>query len=97
MCDCMERSKCTIASGAMRIKLPTRIAGGDIHGRQVTDTRNLDVIGRLDEVSTFDRARWNKASAISGLRAERQGGRERFTSATYLQTPGHLDLLGGQR
>ena len=52
--DYMGRSKCTIAGGAMRIKLPTRIAGGDIHGRQVTDTRYLDVIRGLNEVSSFD-------------------------------------------
>lgn len=54
MGDYMERSKSTIASGAMRIELATGIAGGDIHGRQVANTRYLDVIRGLDEVSSFD-------------------------------------------
>jgi len=61
----------TIASGTMRIKLPTSIAGGDIQGCQVTDARYLDVIGGLDEVSAFDGARWDDTSSVSGLYAPR--------------------------
>jgi len=38
----------------MRVQLATRIAGGDIHGGQVADARYLDVIGRLNEVSSCD-------------------------------------------
>jgi len=44
----------TIASGTVRIKLPTRIASGDIQGSQVTSARDLDVIRGLDEVCSFD-------------------------------------------
>ena len=61
----MPRS--TIASGTVRIKLPTRITGGDIHRSQVADARYLDVIWRLDEMSSFDRPRWNDTSSVSGL------------------------------
>ena len=56
----------------MRIKLSTRITGGDIQRGQVADSRYLDVIGSLNEVGSLYRSRWNEASSVSGLAGERQ-------------------------
>jgi hypothetical protein len=44
----------TIASGTVGIHLATRITGGDIQGGEVADTRYLDVIGCLNELSSLD-------------------------------------------
>lgn len=58
---------CTISGCTVRIEFTTGIAGGDIHGGQVTDASYLDVIRGLNEMSSFDCPCRNNASAVSGL------------------------------
>lgn len=55
----------------MRIELTTGVAGKNVHFGKVTDTRYLDVIRGMNEVSSLDRPRWNETSPISGLASER--------------------------
>lgn len=56
-----------ISGGTMRIELTTGITGGDIHGGEITNTRYLDVIGGLNEVSSLNCSRGNEACSVSGL------------------------------
>lgn len=51
----------------MRIELTAGITGGDVHGGQVAGAGYLNVIGSLNEMSSFNRAGRNETSSVSGL------------------------------
>lgn len=51
----------------MRVEFTTGITGGDVHGGEITNTRYLDVIRGLNEVSSLDGPGGNEAGSISGL------------------------------
>ena len=51
----------------MRIELTAGITGSDVHGGQVAGAGYLNVIGSLNEMSSFDRAGRNETSSVSGL------------------------------
>jgi len=59
----------TVSSSTVRVELASRIACRDVHGGEVTNTSNLDVIGGLNEVGSFDCTRWNHSSSISRVGA----------------------------
>ena len=59
----------TIPIRSMRVQLPTPIALGDIHKRQVTDAGHLHEVGGDDEVRAGDGAVGDETRAVARLRA----------------------------
>jgi len=57
----------TVSSCTVRVKLATGITGGDVYRGEVANTRYLDVIRRLNEVSTLDSPCRNDAGSVSRL------------------------------
>jgi hypothetical protein len=57
----------TVSSCTVRIELATCITGGYIHFGEVTDTGNLDVIRRLNEMRSLDCPCGNETGSISRL------------------------------
>lgn len=56
-----------VSSCTVRVKLATGITGGDVDGGEVANAGYLDVIRRLNKMSTLDGPRRNETGSVSRL------------------------------
>lgn len=55
----------------VRVELSSIITSRNVHAGEVTDTSNLNIMGSLDKVDTFQRPIWNKTSSTARFGAIR--------------------------